>query len=297
MASGTSRRPSTLRPRIRAGEFALLRDLIYREAGILLGRMKSAMLVSRLWRRLRALEMSSFQAYYECLMGDEHPDELQRMLDCVVTNETHFFREPRQFEFLEEQVFPDWRAAGDRGTRPKTIRAWSAACSTGQESYSLAMSLLWHFPADKGWTVEVLGTDLSTKVLRLAGEGIWSYDEAAKVPERYLERYMLRGTGEQKDRISAGPALRSVVRLGRLNLHAERYPPIGSFDLVLCRNVFIYFDEKSRQAALQRVIGRLSEGGYLLLGHAEWPEQAGDRLDRLVPGIYQRPPGRRGSLK
>src|SRR5712692_448176 len=158
-------------PDLAAEEFHLFQVLVLRESGIHLGAKIRAMLVSRLWKRLRALGLNSFSAYYRRVKAD--PEEMVRMLDCICTNETHFFREPAAFECLRKRVFPEWVADADAGKRNRTLRIWSAACSTGEESYSLAMMMLTYFAPSAGWNVEVLGTDLSTKVLARASAGIW----------------------------------------------------------------------------------------------------------------------------
>lgn len=261
-------------------EFALLRDLIQRRSGIHLGEDKVALLVGRLTRRLRALSLPSFEAYYTYLMEGRDPDEWVAMLDCITTNETRFFRERRQFEFLEKGPFSEWRRAGMSGSRSRRIRAWSAACSTGEEVYSLAMCLLSHFPPREGWSVEVLGTDLSTRALRIAREGVWPLEGADSIPDAYLRRFMRRGVRSQEGNVRAGPELREVVRFRHLNLHFAPYELDGPFDVVLLRNVLIYFAEPARSATLGRVAAQVAEGGYLLLGHAESP---GHRPEGLKP--------------
>jgi chemotaxis protein methyltransferase CheR len=273
------------------GEFALLKDLIHRESGIHLGPGKDSLLVARLGGRLRELGLPSFMAYYERIMGgDAH--ELLLMLDRIVTNETQFFRERHQFEFLETSVFPEWRGQGEKGTRPKRVTAWSAACSTGEEAYSLAMSLLWHFPRKDGWSVEVLGTDLSTRALEAARTAEWPIAAAKVIPARYLTRYTLRGIRSQIGRMRAGEELCSAVRFERVNLNTDPLPITTTFDLVFARNVLIYFDRPGREAALRRLSGRLASEGYLLLGHAEGPGEALGHLETVRATIYRAPRAR-----
>jgi chemotaxis protein methyltransferase CheR len=214
------------------------------------------------------------------------------MLDRLTTNETQFFREARQFEFLETVVFPEWKRAGDRGSRPKRVKAWSSACSTGEEAYSLAMSLLRHFPTQERWSIDVLGTDLSTQVLEVAREATYPVDQAKAIPQAHLKRFMRRGVRSQEGRMCVGTELKSVVRFERLNLHAERYHVAGPFDVILCRNVLIYFGEPARTAALQRVASLLAEGGYLLLGHAESPGRALEGLEPVQTMIFRNGPTR-----
>jgi chemotaxis protein methyltransferase CheR len=273
-------------PTITEGEFALLRDLIYRESGIHLGPGKSSLLVARLGRRLRDLYLDSFGAYYARVIGGD-AQELAAMIDRITTNETQFFRERQQFVFLESSVFPEWRRQGQERTRPKRVNVWSAACSTGEEAYSLAMSLLWHFPRDDGWSVEVFGSDISTRALDAARNAEWPIERASAIPTRYLNRFMLRGVRSRMGRIRASEELRSAVLFERVNLNDDTYRPRGSYDLVLARNVLIYFAEAGRAEAIQRLASWVSPGGYLLLGHAEHPGGSVPGLETVRPTIYR----------
>jgi chemotaxis protein methyltransferase CheR len=274
---------------ITEAEFALIKDLIHRQSGIHLGDDKVSLLVNRLTRRLRAHELTSFGDYYRYLMQGRDQDEMVAMLDCITTNETRFFRERRQFDFLENVVFPAWRDQAARGERPRRVRGWSAACSTGEEAYTLAMCMLLHFPRDEGWSVDVLGTDLSTRVLRSAAEGLWPIDRASTIPGPHLRRFMRRGVRSQEGKMRAGPELKTTVRFERLNLYAERYDIDGPFDVVLCRNVLIYFAEPARSETLARVAGQLGRGAYLLLGHAETPGRRPAGLAPVQAMIYRAP--------
>ncbi len=136
--------------------FQKFQKLIYAETGIWLGSAKTALLCGRLFRRLRALEISSLESYYECVSQSEQHEERARMIDAITTNETRFYREPRQFEFLVQHVFPRWRAASERGSRPKRVRVWSAGCSSGEEPYTVAMLAARYLPAEEGWDVRLL---------------------------------------------------------------------------------------------------------------------------------------------
>lgn len=265
-------------------DFARFQALIHREAGIWLAPVKKALLVGRLSRRLRDLGLASFGDYYERVVEDEV--ERVRMLDAICTNETHFFREPRHFDFLAERVFPRWREEADAGRRPRRARVWSAACSTGEEPYSLAMSLLAAFPA--GWDLEVLASDLSTKVLARAGEAVWPIEKAKEIPEAYRKAYMLRGYGAQEGLMKAGPELREIVKLARVNLVGEPWPA-GPFDLVFCRNVLIYFDQPTRQRLISGVEPLLSPGGLLCIGHTETLNGIHGGLKIVRPSVFRAP--------
>ena len=253
--------------RISDGTFERYRALILADAGIHLAVAKKALLTGRLGKRLRELQLPSYEAYLSRVEAD--PQERVQLLDRITTNETHFFREPRHFQFLTEQVFPAWRARALEGRRPRIIRAWSAGCSSGEEPYSLAMTLLEAFPPESGWSVEVLGTDLSTRVLARAREALWPIARAKEIPEPALRAFMLRGVGPMEGHLKAGPELRAHVEFRRLNLNEPAYAGLPRFDLVFCRNVLIYFDALRRDHALERLLSHLDDHGHLFLGHAE----------------------------
>ncbi len=270
-------------------QFARFQALVHREAGIWLAPVKKALLVGRLARRLRELGIASYRKYYDRV--NEDPSELVRMLDCLTTNETHFFREPRHFEFLAEEVFPRWHAEAQAGARPRTIRVWSAACSTGEEPYSLAMSLLRAFPPGSGWDVDILATDLSTRVLDRARAAVWPIARASEVPPADLKTFMLRGVGSQAGRMRAGPEIRGLVRFARLNLNDESWPGLGTFDLVFCRNVLIYFPPATKERVVGRLLRHLAPEGLLFLGHAESLSGMSHAVRSVLPTVYARAGG------
>lgn len=263
-------------------EFRAFRELVYLESGIRLSDEKRALLTARLSRRVRSLGMHRFGEYLALV--EREPGERVEMLDRIVTNETRFFREPHQFAFLENDVLPRWRAEAEQRARARRARVWSAGCSTGQEPYSIAMILLAHLG---GWEIEVLATDLSRQALRHAMTGVWPIEKSEEIPEKHRHAYMRRGVRSQAGFMAAGEELRAVVRFRRLNLNDE-LPEIGSFDLVFCRNVLIYFDPVSRANAVRRILDRLSPRGLLFVGHAESLIGAGLRLRAMAPSVYAR---------
>jgi chemotaxis protein methyltransferase CheR len=272
-------------------EFRAFQQLIYREAGIHLSGVKQALLSGRLARRMRELKMLRFQDYFERVVQDRSGDELVILLDAITTNETHFFREPRQFEYLEQVIFPQWQAAAAEGRRSRVLRIWSAACSTGEEPYSLAMSLLRHFPAEQGWRIDILASDLSTRALDRARAGVWPLQRADEIPPECLRRFMLRGSGSQEGKMKAGTEVRAPLRFQRLNLNDERYPLQPGFDAIFCRNVLIYFDQASRARVIDRLLDLLTPSGHLFLGHAESLTGMNERVRAVAPAIYAlRPP-------
>ena len=269
-------------------EFLLFQKLIYRAAGIYLSDAKKALVEGRLSRRVRELGMSSFSAYYEYLSSEKSGAEVGEMLDRISTNETHFFREPRQFAFLAQQVFPAWQAQATRVSRSKHIRVWSAGCSTGEEPYSIAMILLDHFPPRTGWQIEILATDLSQRALRAARTAVWPIGKAKQIPPKYLKQFMLRGTGAHAGNMKAGTELTALVRFEQLNLNDRVLPWLERFDLIFCRNVLIYFDARSRARVIHRLVDILMPDGYLLVGHAESLTGMTNHLQYAMPTVYRR---------
>jgi chemotaxis protein methyltransferase CheR len=273
-------------PPISDKEFALFQSLIHQETGIYLSPVKKGLLAGRLTRRLRELGLDSFGAYYR-RVAEGGEEERTRLFNAISTNETHFFREPKQFQFLQEQILPEWSAQAAAGVRPKAIRAWSAGCSTGEEPYSLAMVLLDFFPPPAGWSIEILATDLSTRVLARARAAVWPVEKAKEIPPRYLKAFMLKGVRTEEGKMKAGPEIASVVRFERLNLNDPAYPVTGLFDLIFCRNVLIYFNTGSKARVVDRLLDHLSPNGYFFLGHAESLHGLSDRARTLGPTIYR----------
>jgi chemotaxis protein methyltransferase CheR len=265
-------------------EFLRLRNLVYEEAGIWLSQAKTALLVGRLAKRLRHHALKSFKQYYELVANS--PEERIQMLDALSTNETRFFREPQHFELLKSVVFPKWAEEAATGRRGRKIRVLSAGCSTGQEPYSLAMVLLDCFSAASGWEIEIIATDLSTRALEIARTGIWPAAKADEIPSSLLKAFMLKGFSDQAGKMKAGPEIRSIVRFFRMNLNEPAYPLTGKFEMIFCRNVLIYFDQRSRERVVRRMASFLSPDGYLFLGHAESLHAMSDCLRSVIPTVY-----------
>jgi chemotaxis protein methyltransferase CheR len=263
-------------------DFARYQALVNGEAGIWLSPVKKALLVGRLARRLRELGLTSYADYYDRVTED--PAERTKMVDAICTNETHFFRESRHWEFLASTIYPAWQQQADAGKRERRVRVWSAACSSGEEPYSLAMSLLTAFPS--GWSLEILATDLSTKILDRARAATWPIAKAAEIPEPYLKAFMLKGFGDYAGTMRAGPEIRPLIRFERFNLNGDAWPPAQSFDLVFCRNVLIYFDRTTKERVISRLLDRLVPTGNLFLGHAESLGGFTDRVHSIIPTVY-----------
>jgi chemotaxis protein methyltransferase CheR len=268
--------------------FQKFQKLIYSETGIWLGSSKTALLCGRLFRRLRTLEITSLQNYYELVSQPEQHQERARMIDAITTNETRFFREPRQFEFLVQRVFPRWHADAERGLRPKRVNIWSAGCSSGEEPYTVAMLLAKHLPAEQGWDARILATDISNRVLEKARKGIYPIARSAEIPKDLLHGFMLRGMAERQGEMKVKVEIQQMVDFRRLNLDQESNLVDGPFDAIFCRNVLIYFDTASKQRVVTSLIRHLAENGLLFVGHAENLTSVFPQLRSLEPTIYTR---------
>jgi chemotaxis protein methyltransferase CheR len=272
---------------LQSREFRALRDLVYREAGIHIAESKHALVESRLARRVRELGLPSYKAYVELTVSGADVGERVRMLDSITTNETHFFREPKHFAFLESVVFPKWHELAAAKAIPKRLRVWSAACSTGEEPYTLAMCLLQAFPKSEGWQLEVLASDLSTRVLERARDATWPIEKAEEIPLPVLRQFMLRGVGSEAGKLRCSAELRDIVRFSRINLNQPPFDVPQGLDLIFCRNVFIYFDLASKARAVDGLIDRLDARGYLFVGHSETLQTTTQRLRLVAPSVYQ----------
>jgi chemotaxis protein methyltransferase CheR len=274
--------------------FQKFQKLIYAETGIWLSSSKNALLCGRLFRRLRALEITSLEIYYERVSHPDQYEERTRMIDAITTNETRFFREPRQFEFMVQQVLPRWRAQAEHGSRPKRVRIWSAGCSSGEEPYSFAMLLAKHLPAEQGWDVRLLATDISNRVLEKAQRGIYPITKSAELPADLLHTFMLRGTADRQADMKVKIEIQQMIEFRRLNLNQESNLPEGPFDAIFCRNVLIYFDMASKRRVVANLTHNLMANGYLFVGHAENLNSMFPELRSIEPTILIKTEGSEG---
>lgn len=268
--------------------FRQFQQLIHEETGIWLGDAKVALLCGRLSRRLRALEITTLDKYYKLVIQPDQTEERVLMVDAITTNETRFFREAKQFEFVERRAIPCWQSEAQQNLRNKTIQIWSAACSSGEEPYSVAMLLATSLSAEQGWNTSVLATDISTRMLERARTGIYSMEKSGDIPDSFLRAYMLKGVGEQEGNMKVMPEIRACVEFRKLNLMQDSYPSDGSFDAIFCRNVLIYFDLASKNKVVERLIQCLRPRGLLFLGQAENLSGMNSELKSLAPSVYIR---------
>jgi chemotaxis protein methyltransferase CheR len=272
--------------RITDAEFKYLRDLIYAHTGISLTEHKRALVCARLAKRLRHHRIGTFTDYYH-LLTERDPEglELVEMINCITTNKTDFFRETHHFQFLVDRVVPERRALTRPGMR--RLRLWSAGCSTGEEAYSAAITLHNALPAEEGWDVRILASDIDTRVLEHGASGVYTEEQASHVPEALRHRYFLKGAAANAGRVKAKPVIQDMVHFRHLNLMDEPWPMRGPFDVIFCRNVVIYFDRETQRRLVERLLRLLRPGGYLFLGHSESLIGTDRSVHHIGQSIYQ----------
>ncbi|MCQ8103976.1 protein-glutamate O-methyltransferase CheR [Methylomonas sp. SURF-2] len=265
-------------PALKEHEFRWIKDYLYRHAGIVLNDSKHALVTGRLEKRLRYHGIRSYSEYFRILDKAGFERETSMAIDLLTTNETYFFREPKHFDFLTSQVFP-------HHTPGQTFRIWSAASSSGEEAYTLAM-LLAEFGKTTQW--EIIGTDISTRILEKAQRGLYPLSAAEKIPTTLLKKYCLKGSGEYDGFFLIDPSIRARVRFKYANL-IEKLPELGGFDVIFLRNVMIYFDIPTKQKLVERIRSYLRPGGYFIISHSESLNGISNQFKMLAPSIYQKP--------
>ncbi len=257
--------------------FQKFAQLIYEKCGITLGEKKEALVQARVGKRMRALGVSDFKAYFDLVEKDEAGDEVTALLDAISTNVTHFFREARHFD-LFGQLLRQWEKQGQ-----SRFRIWCAASSTGEEPYSIAMTLLENLqdPDD----AKILATDISTRVLEKARQGLYEERHMESVPRPYPSKYFTKERGL----FHVKPELKRLLTFGRINLAKPPFPLKGPLDVVFCRNVMIYFDNQVRTRLLNNMYDLLKPGGYLMVGHAESLSGMLSHFKSVEPSVYTKP--------
>ncbi|WDN89355.1 chemotaxis protein methyltransferase CheR [Desulfosarcina sp. BuS5] len=277
-------------------------EFIYKECGIKLPPAKKTMLTVRLFRRLRALGMNSFGQYYDYVCSPEsRSGERIRMIDAVSTNKTDFFREPAHFDILGRQALPDLVGSMHNGSRKK-LNVWSAGCSSGEEPYTLAMVLSEFFterqnkaqadaksltrPLDQ---FSILATDISIQVLETAKKAIYPKQMVNPVPPMMKRKYLMHGTGSQKEFYRMVPELRSRITFQRLNFMENNFGIRMLMDIIFCRNVIIYFDRQTQIKLFEKFYNQLAPGGYLFIGHSESLHGINNRFRLVATTTYKKP--------
>lgn len=263
-------------------EFAKLSKFIYSEYGIKMPPEKKIMLQSRLQKRLRALKIYSFKEYIEYVFSTDGTNEVIHMMDVVSTNKTDFYREPAHFEYLRDHILPQLYE------EKKMIKLWSAGCSSGPEVYTLAIELSEFGLKNAGFDYSILGTDISTMMLKKAYAGIYSEDMVQMIPLELKRKYMLKSKDKAKKLIRISQDLRRKAKFQRVNFMDESYPVNEQFDIIFCRNVLIYFDRETQEKVINKLCRYLRQDGFFFLGHSESITNINVPLKQLKPTVYSR---------
>ena len=264
-------------------EFDTLSKFIYTKYGIKMPPAKRIMLQSRLQKRLRALKIYTFTEYIDFVFSKHGDEEVVHMMDVVSTNKTDFYREPAHFDYLKQNVLPKYVENNTRN-----LKLWSAGCSSGPEVYTLAIVLSEFFETNPGFDFSIFGTDISTRVLKLAHAAIYPEDAVAMIPLETKRKYLLKSKDNSKKQVRVNNQLRKKASYQRLNFMDERYNVHEQFDIIFCRNVLIYFDRETQEQVINKLCRHLKPGGYFFLGHSESVTNIDVPLNQVKPTIFTR---------
>ncbi len=262
-------------------DFNVLRKISNSHSGIIVTDDKFDMFYSRLAKRIRILGLASFKEYCDYLQANE-ATEFTEFINAITTNLTAFFRENHHFDYVKDIIIPELIK---RNFQTKKITVWSAGCSTGEEPYSIAMTLLENIPP--GWEVKLLSTDLDTNVLQTAADGVYGSDRVSGLSSSQLKRWFKKGTGANANKVKVSPELQSLMTFKQLNLMHD-WPMQGKFDFIFCRNVIIYFDQKTKETLVNRYSQYLNTGSHLLIGHSESLHTVNTDFDLIGNTIYRK---------
>lgn len=267
-------------------EFQRLSTYIFSEFGIKMPPVKKIMLQSRLQKRLRELQMNNFKDYVDFVFSEEGlSNEVIHMIDVVSTNKTDFFREPIHFDFLQSVILPEL-AGNHFSGRP--VKIWSAGCSSGEEPYTIAMTIAEFQEKFPELDYQILATDISSRILKSAVEAIYKESRAELIPMSLRKKYLLKSKDRTNPSVRIVPDLRKKVVFQRLNFMEHNYSIGDTFDVIFCRNVLIYFDRDTQEKVINRLCTKLKSGGYFFLGHSESITNINVPLRQIRPTIFQR---------
>jgi len=266
-------------------DFVMISDLVHQHCGINLHDGKRELVQARIAKKLRLGGFSTASQYIDHVLADKSGERFRDLVDSLSTNLTSFFRESNHFDFLSEQ-FLHTLIERKRKQHSTRIRAWSAGCSSGEEPYTLAITLLEAVEGQGSWDIKILATDISRKVLAIAQNGAYDKSRVEKVPPMLRSKYFM--AGPDREHVQVGTALRNTIRFNYLNLQ-EDWPFSGPFDVIFCRNVMIYFDKPTQQRLVNRFYDVLEGGGLLFTGHSESLTGINHKFNYVRPTIYVKP--------
>ncbi len=271
---------------ISPAEYKLIADKVYAYSRIRLGDDKQALVTGRLGKRLRELNMESFAEYCDLLESARGNEEMTKLTDLISTNHTNFFREVQHLDFLRDNILPTLMPSIVRNR--EMFRIWSAASSSGEEPYTMAIVLAEYARQHGVFQWQVEATDISTRILAKAKAGVYAADHVKMPSLEVLQRYFQKGSGESEGFYRVKDTLRSQVRFHHVNLLQPQYPVASHQHVIFCRNVMIYFDTQTQQELVEKLIRQLIPGGHLIVGHSESLLGVKHSLKTLKPGIYQK---------
>jgi chemotaxis protein methyltransferase CheR len=270
-----------------AAEFKMFRDLIFEKSGINLHEGKKELLRTRLGSRIRAKELRSFKDYYDLINKDKTDVELMGLLDAISTNLTSFFREVNHFHFLEKTIIPEIVTKG-RQSNNKELRCWSAGCSSGEEPYTIILSLLNNPEISETWKIKMLATDISVEMLEKAFRAVYAEEKINTVPKEMVRKYFVKGTNDKEGLYRVRQEISKLVQFKRFNLMTKSFPFSHKFNFIFCRNVMIYFDKPTQEVLISKFYNALARGGYLLIGHSESLTGIEHQFKYVLPTIYKK---------
>ncbi len=269
-------------------EFELFRGLIYKTSGISLALSKKELVKARLSKRLTKTGIGSFEQYYKFVTKhDKNGEELVHLLDSISTNKTDFFREAKHFDFLNTKLLPDLIQKKEK-VKNKTIRVWCAASSSGEEPYTLAITILNHINPNDGWNIKILATDISTKILQRAIKGIYTIDSLKGISPAIVSAHFKRVVIDRSNCFQAKDHLKKIITFRRFNLMTPNFPFRNPFDFIFCRNVMIYFDTETQHKLILKFYNCLPKDGYLFIGHSETLARKTHGFKYTQPAVYQK---------
>jgi chemotaxis protein methyltransferase CheR len=271
-------------------EFREFQELVASLCGIHLSDAKRQLVKSRLQKRLRYHGLTSYRQYYDMVVATQDPEELTAFVNCITTNKTDFFREPHHFQYIAEYLVPDMLEQVKRGKMSKRLRVWHAGCSSGEEPYTMAITLLEALNGAADWDIQLVASDIDTNVLAQAERGVYPVDRVSTIPLHLLHKYFLRGRGASEGTVKVRDSVRQLIDFKRINLN-DVWPirPDTKFDVIFCRNVIIYFNRETQRRLFARFSDHIRPGGILFIGHSESLLNVSDAFVSLGNTIYQLP--------
>lgn len=273
------------RQNLSSAEFERIKDFIENHCGIKLPPTKKQMVEGRLRKRLRKHSFTTYEEYLDYVFtSGEGEEEIVSLIDVLTTNKTDFYREPGHFEYMRDRVLPYLLKDNDSAR----VKVWSAGCSSGEEPYTLSMELHGFFENIKGWSFEILATDISTEVLRKACTAIYDEEKISNLPFEIKKKFFLRSKDRNDCKVRPKPFVRKSVRFARLNLMDEKFSHDKDYDIIFCRNVIIYFDRETQERILRKLVSHLKPGRFLFLGHSETIHGMNLDVETVAPTVYRK---------